>query len=602
VWPFIADTERVNKAAGLAVVQFDDLPLAEGGVCRMGHFDFLGLRVEWEEKPFEWQHGEWLRVERVYQRGPMLRLTTDFRLTATPTGSEVRATVSAQPRGVWAVPLLRLQVGGAVFAGFDRTLRHLDAHLQGRTRFPYPDDPPRLTYGAELVAERAREAMLSAGVDAQVAEHVVELAIRWPDRDVERVRPHVEAARLGVPRPRVLRALLVAADAGLYELLWDIRCPHCQGGPRSKRLGAVQVRNSCQSCNLSFAAKFDHEIAVTFTPSPRVRQLDLSDHCVGGPGKTPHVVAQLRLAPGAEAELWVPARPARWRLRSPWSERSAELQVVNDGASELEVAVHSTGFVVSGAVRPGGRLRLSNLSQHEQVVSLDDPTYHEAAVTGAQVAALQDFRTRFIGEVMAPDQSLAVDSMTFLFTDLRSSTAMYERVGDGGALDFVRRHFEELFDCVDGHDGAVVKTVGDAVMAVFDDPGDAVQAAVAMVQRVAKLTNAAGDPLILRVGVHRGGCLAVNMDGRLDYFGSTVNRAARVEHESRGNDVICSLAVLDDPRAAHALAALQVERYEASLRGVPEPVTLGRITVPGVVLPRQPRSFSRMALPEVGKS
>ena len=271
LWPFVADTERVNKAAGLAVVQFDDQPLAEGGVCRMGHFNFLGLRVEWEEKPFEWQHGAWLRVERLYQSGPMLRLTTDFQLEPTPTGTLLRGTVSATPRGLWAVPILGVQIAGAVFAGFDRTFRHLEAFLLGRARFPYPDDPPRLAGGAEQVAEQARAAMAAGGIDPAIAEHVVDLAMRWPDRDVERVQPHLEAARIGVPRPRVLRALLLAADAGLYELLWDIRCPHCQGGPRSKRLGAVKVRNSCQSCNLSFAAKFDYEVAVSFTPSPRVR-------------------------------------------------------------------------------------------------------------------------------------------------------------------------------------------------------------------------------------------------------------------------------------------------------------------------------------------
>lgn len=586
VWRYLRDTERLNKAAGLQIVQFVDTPLPEGGACRTGRFQLLGMTIEWEEKPFEWVAGQWMSVERLYRKGPLLRMTIHFALE--PVGSShcvVRVQVQAQPRSWLAKPLVHGQMVGVVGPGLGRALLQIDAFLNGRAKFPYPDDPPRLRPDARQLQERAKVALRAAGIEPRVAERVLGDALAAPDRDIVRVHPHVLAAELGVSRSRVLRALLLAADAGLYDLMWDVNCPHCRGGNRARHLSEVRKLNACLSCNLDYAARFDREVEVTFAVSPNVRTLDLSDHCVGGPGKTPHVLVQKRAQPGQIVELEVPLRPGLYRLRSPHGARPATVVVQADAAQAIDVDVAPEGIAVGAPVRPGGLLRIRNQTELEHTLSLDDPSHGQHAVSGAQVSALQAFRTRFVREVLSPDQQLSVGAMTFLFTDLRSSTAMYERVGDGEALQFVRRHFDVLFRVVEQHDGAVVKTVGDAVMAVFDDPGDAVQAAVQAVQEVADLRNEAGEPLILRVGLHQGTCLALNMDDRLDYFGSTVNRAARIEHESHGNDIVCTAVVLEDPRGREACAGLEQQRFRADLRGVAEPVDLVRLRVPGLKLP-----------------
>ena len=106
--------------------------------------------------------------------------------------------------------------------------------------------------------------------------------------------------------------------------------------------------------------------------------------------------------------------------------------------------------------------------------------------------SLQVFRDLFAEATLRPGDEAAVGQVALLFTDLRGSTALYERVGDAAAFNMVREHFAFLAAIVRDHDGAVVKTIGDAVMASFGDPADAVRAALDMQARIAEFNGARG--------------------------------------------------------------------------------------------------------------
>jgi class 3 adenylate cyclase len=128
------------------------------------------------------------------------------------------------------------------------------------------------------------------------------------------------------------------------------------------------------------------------------------------------------------------------------------------------------------------------------------------------------------------EQRLKITSLTFLFTDLKGSTELYERVGDLAAFDLVRAHFRVLDEIVAAEAGAVVKTIGDAVMAAFPTPDRAISAALRMREAMRELhTGRHGEDLLLKIGIDQGPCLAVLLNDRQDYFGQTVNIAARVQ-------------------------------------------------------------------------
>jgi class 3 adenylate cyclase len=182
-------------------------------------------------------------------------------------------------------------------------------------------------------------------------------------------------------------------------------------------------------------------------------------------------------------------------------------------------------------------------------------------------------RTTVPSESAPPPRRDAADRpVTFLFTDLYSSTALYEQMGDAAAYDIVRRHFMFLGGIVFGHNGMVVKTIGDAVMATFGDPIDAVRAALALQSRIADFNRAhmdgnANRRLAIRLGVHSGGSVRVELDDRVDYFGSAVNLAARLRGQSTGGDVVLNHFVAGYPAVRLLLATLPTREESLRFKG-----------------------------------
>src|SRR6266487_2038611 len=140
-------------------------------------------------------------------------------------------------------------------------------------------------------------------------------------------------------------------------------------------------------------------------------------------------------------------------------------------------------------MRPGPlRLSLENQTDHRVLpaVWVANDTLHELIgkrkpiLTAKRMLSNQTFRDVFKADNLNVDQRLKITSLTFLFTDLKGSTALYERVGDLAAFDLVRAHFHALLEIISSEKGAVVKTIGDAVMATFIRPEHAIVAGLRM--------------------------------------------------------------------------------------------------------------------------
>ena len=168
-----------------------------------------------------------------------------------------------------------------------------------------------------------------------------------------------------------------------------------------------------------------------------------------------------------------------------------------------------------------------------------------------------------------------------LFTDLKGSTALYDRIGDLNAFSLVRQHFDRLQHITVRHNGAIVKTIGDAVMAAFRDPLDAVKAAIAMHDEIARFTEVDAErQIILKIGVHKGAAIAVTLNDRLDYFGQTVNIAARVQNIADADEIYLSAQVFEADGVAAELEPLSIETRNATLRGIDVEMRVYRISLP----------------------
>jgi class 3 adenylate cyclase len=196
-------------------------------------------------------------------------------------------------------------------------------------------------------------------------------------------------------------------------------------------------------------------------------------------------------------------------------------------------------------------------------------------LTAKRLLTNQTFRDIYRTDTLDVDQGLKITSLTFLFTDLKGSTELYDRVGDIVAYDLVREHFRVLNEIVASEAGAVVKTIGDAVMATFPTPDRALAAALRMRDSVRALKK----DLLIKIGIHEGPCLAVTLNDRLDYFGQTVNIAARVQGLANERAIYATKPVVEHPQTARLIAANGLNPTEqlAALRGVADKVAVYQI-------------------------
>lgn len=580
LWPLVADTDRFDRDAGTPPVQhLTELDAELTNARCVVRQRVAGITLQYQQEPFEWTWPDRFSVVRNYTRGPLAQLGVVGRLSAgADGGTRCDYQVRVRPRGSAGRLAIPLQIGVLYKRTFLRTFRHYDELALAGTMWAATNGTPKLVTGAR---ERLQQAQLALG-STPTSDALLDLLRSGDDVTVSRLRPYAMADAWGEDRSEVLETFLYAAREGIVSFRWDVLCPMCGVAKASvEHLQELPHDVHCATCNIDYEANFDRSVELCFRATPAIRALSTDEYCIGSPMATPHVVAQVLLQPGDDVRLQPGLTDGRHRVRAYELPGAASLVVrEHDAASHVEVSVNAGGW-------PGEELALTtdasvvvrNDTVDEQLVLLERTAWNDQAVTAAEVTALQGFRDLFASEALRPGEQISVGSLTVVFTDLRSSTQLYQRVGDAVAFGHVMDHFDALRDAITHNDGAIVKTIGDAVMAVFSAPADAVRALLEANAAVGAIT-AGGEPLALKAGVHHGPCIAVTLNGQLDYFGTSVNLAARLEGLATGGEIVLSESAHRDPEVAALLAdgTLPVcEPVLSELKGFPEPVGTYRL-------------------------
>lgn len=222
------------------------------------------------------------------------------------------------------------------------------------------------------------------------------------------------------------------------------------------------------------------------------------------------------------------------------------------------------------------RIGENNNSNKTNLVSSLAVDETHPATRGLDLLLSPMFRKLFAGEAPSAKESLRIGRIAVLFTDLRGSTAIYAERGDPKAYQMVREHFNILMQAIEQHHGVLVKTIGDSVMASFSFAPDAVRAASQAQDVLKQRVSEIGGELVLKAGVHAGTCLAVNLNGQLDFFGGAVNTAARVQGLSNGGDVVVTGEVFSEMKEILA-PFREIENFDSKLRGLPGAVHVHRL-------------------------
>lgn len=541
-WRLVGDTDWMNRAAGNGSVvsmqvsaQNDGFPLLTGEMAGP-----LGMRIPFAEVWSSWVTERFFRQVRDL-RSPIVA-RSDYRAELVPVEGGVRPVVEMALTGPGWSSLVRRGLSlGAMERGWEAALRRLSEPEAGE------DGNPREIAAPALAAiERWR-----AAGDPAVVARVEALFRSGRPTDLARMRAFVLADRWGLSRDTVLDALLAGVDAGATELFWSVRCVRCYGQVAGGRLlSDLADHAQCPACGVRCETDLGDNVEVLFAPHPAViAELDVN-FCTVFPAKAPSQRAVFTLGPGQRVTTLAPLPPGAWRLGAGQGAVDLDVNAVveGEGGAVLSWTPESRGCSI---VRAGNvELDLHNQSAARARVYLTQVGGALPMVPASLLTTRDAFRRRLSHHVLATDLRIGVRSIALLFTDLSGSTAMYEEIGDARAFAVVRDHFVLLRATAAAHGGTVVKTIGDAVMAAFYDAPSALKAGFAMQRAFAAWAPTLGldHTPSLKVGVHSGAALAVHTDqSGLDYFGGTVNLAARAQGAAEAGEVVWTDAVHDLP-------------------------------------------------------
>ena len=460
-------------------------------------------------------------------------------------------------------------------------------------------------------------AALRQSTDEAVVDLLERMVREAPDHALNRMNPLDLAAHAGAGEERVIAALLHGVALGMLEMTWSVMCPSCAGvlsaNKSLKTLNSAQY--NCAFCAAGYETSLDNLVEVTFTISPRLRkiaahnpdQLSPADYyrqvffssAIDLPADTEELLREVTLEivdmpPGGKAILSLQVPKGIVIVFDPVTHSAQYLDVAGEETSErqnLSVIFNKVPAPVDTVpMRPGPlRLALENRTDGRVLptVWVQNPALdallgrRKPILTAKRLLTNQTFRDLYRTDTLAIGQRLKILSLTFLFSDLKDSTKLYENVGDLVAFDLVNEHFRLLQEIIASERGAVVKTIGDAVMATFETPDRAIAAAIRMREAMSDLgAERQQQGLLLKMGIHEGSCLAVTLNGQQDYFGQTVNVASRVQGLAASRSIVVTEQVVENADARTLLErnGLVPARRSVALSGIEGKVSVFEIS------------------------
>ena len=565
LWPFVSNTDRLDRALGFAPVRYSLNVDPELGVRRFLEGTTLGRREVGEELPYEWVEGRRLGVVRQYSHGPFKWVVSVVELAPRGTGTTLTHRLRIEPRGRLVRVASKWGVGRFLKKSLERVYHRIDASVSRKTQFGPAVDPfeapPDLDESRKERLRKRLEQLHERGLDPDVVEALGDYLAMAPAPELARIRPIALATRLGLVENSVVEACLHAANVGLLILLWDLLCPICRIPSEIKAsLTALTDHGRCEACQADYVLDFSNSVELIFRSHPEIREADTNTYCAAGPAHSPHVVAQVRLQPGERLELELSLETGAYKIRGPqlaWSLNMA----VRPGAVTTRFNLDLAQGPQSGTepiLATGSQiLGLSNNSERPVLARVERVAAREDALTAARASSFALFRELFPAEILAPGQLVSVSNVTLLLTGLDVSDAnLYRTMGDARAFEVLHEQFRIINEIVRRESGAVVKSVAEGILAAFTDPDAALRAALSLPRAlvVVEVTR----HLRPRILIHSGPAMAATLNDHLDYFGTTVFEAGRALDAITGGSLVLTAPVASDPQVSRRLARVKL--------------------------------------------
>lgn len=510
IWPYLIDTSKMNFELGFP-------PRQEREVRGETHVTTvtLGRKEEWIEKPWIWVHEKEIQQYRIFLKGWMSRHRGIFRIDEINAGS---TRVSVYFR--WGFKnifnyFLFKAVPGALeksFAKFmkDKTALILEERKQNNK-----------TVVQKISQSDPYEAMRGYFLSADPL-------------DLDRIHVKEISHRLGLDLQESVKACIRMVKAGELSLSWDVICPHCRGArSENASIAGLTEAASCEPCGASFGIDAEESVEVVFHLTPKLREIQKVVYCGAEPAKKKHIKLYQEIGAGITKTYQMHLPAGTYRLRRKNSTDAIHL--------ELDENETESSFAWTGSSLPRKKISnrfeliLLNSSADKDSFTLEEAWWFKDRMLSGEALSNPSIREIFSEDHLQTGLKLNVGNQVILFTDIVGSTPLYKNLGDALSLKAVQSHYKEVSDLILKHNGVVVKYIGDAVMAAFLDLEKAMLCSVEIHQKFSP--DRKDTPIRLRASFHEGKVLCANMNVGLDYFGNTVNQAAKIQKYANAHEI-----------------------------------------------------------------
>ncbi|EMO60480.1 adenylate/guanylate cyclase catalytic domain protein [Leptospira borgpetersenii serovar Pomona str. 200901868] len=564
LWPWLIDTSSFNKRIGIPEMKFVE---KEGKL--FGRSKNAGILMEWEEIPWEWEYCKELNNARIYKKGLARYVRSRYILEKlSENKTKLIVYFGWIPKGFLGKLILLFEMK-RLYQNYRKGLSGVLEDINARKK----DESPIFNFNKNLkeaapISEnlklkQIKTNLIREGIDPDLIDRVIHYILFEDENELYRIRIKKLTFEWTLPLETLLALFLHGCKQGLFTLSWDVICPHCRG-VRSElfNLGDVPLKDSCDVCGIDFESTKLNTIEVTFHIHPSIRKIQKRYFCAAEPATKAHIWFQRTVQPGKEYVTNLLLNEGIFRLRVAGKKRYNLLKLQSSSSDHFRWAADQLEEKLTA--KPMPTAQIYNTEKSPRIFIIEERKEDSISLRPAELFNFQDFRDLFTEQAIASDLQLDIGVQTILFTDIVGSTRFYIAEGDSGAFKEVREHFVQVFRIIKEHKGAVVKTIGDAVMASFSSPLHSLLASIEL-QKVFQISPE--NRIQIRVSVHLGQCLAVNLNSNIDYFGNTVNYASKLQGITEAGEITFSEAIFRDEEIRNHLktTGMKVKRVPFKL-------------------------------------
>lgn len=509
LWAVISDTSRMNKTMGLPAWEE-----AELNGSRVVRTKVLGQQQEWVEAPWTWIVNQEIRQERVYKKGLMYRQTGAFTILPEKTADGL---YQVEISFTWYGNLLLRFLIGPLSAQFLK--KQMTKYVLDQENIYFSNAKAKNTALTPLRELNQLDADFIADILADVKSNsdklmsVLKNLVASDSLDIHKINPKKLAADTGLALPLVVEQLTALTQSGYLALTWDVICPHCRGPQlEARKLSFVVDTNKCVTCDLEFSVQGERAVEVSFKPQSKFREIGSITYCAAEPAKKAHIMMNWAIEKGQTYQFKFNLASGTYRLRTLHGKKET-LITATESTTQINHTALDNDFLV-----------------------LESLAWTEDKFLAGEALSNSHIRTLLDDDLLNSGVKLDIGEQIILFTDIVGSTPLYRKLGDSKAFVAVQDHYAEIEAIIKNNNGVVVKFIGDAVMAAFTDAALAYKAN----HEIHQAFKNNKDSLVLRTSFHIGQVLCVNMNVGLDYFGQTVNTAAKLQGWADGFETAVS--------------------------------------------------------------